>query len=192
MKSDKIIIIVGLVVGVLGLAVMIGFIGQGNVREVPLFYPEKVEQTVSFEEVNGKVQLVGITGIKGEVNPTLLTRTSFAYILTVINNGTTNHRLYIEGLNAQTDLLDPGQNDTITVFPNEEGTYNYYDKRETLTFLGKLKVVTVVPSDEFQGFLKDIFEIRFQTHNITSPRKKSRTALVLLSSLARFVYLDCS
>ncbi|MDH3203129.1 MAG: cupredoxin domain-containing protein, partial [Nitrosopumilus sp.] len=127
-----------------------------NVREVPLFYPEKVEQTVSFEEVNGKVQLVGITGIKGEVNPTLLTRTSFAYILTVINNGTTNHRLYIEGLNAQTDLLDPGQNDTITVFPNEEGTYNYYDKRETLTFLGKLKVVTVVPSDEFQGFLKDM------------------------------------
>ena len=117
---------------------------------------EKVEQTVVFEELDGKVQIVGIKGVKGEVNPTLLTRTSFAYILTVINNGTTNHRLYIEGLNVQTNLLDPGQNDTITILPNKEGIYNYYDKRERLDFLGKLQVVTVVPSDEFQGFLKDL------------------------------------
>lgn len=156
MNKDKIIIIVGLIVGVSALAGMIGFIGQGNIREVPLYYQEKVEQTVMFEEIDGKVQLVGITGIKGEVNPTLLTRTSFAYILTVINNGTTNHRLYIEGLNVQTDLLDSGQNDTITILPNEEGIYNYYDKREKLDFLGRLQVVTVVPSDEFQGFLKDM------------------------------------
>ena len=156
MKRDKLIIIVGLTSGMAALVVMIGFIGQGNVREVPLFYPEKVEQTVSFEEVNGKVQLVGIKGVKGEINPTLLTRTSFAYILTVINNGTTHHRLYIEGLNVQTDLLKPGQNDTVTIFPNEEGIYRYYDKRENLNFLGKLQIVTVVPSDEFQGFLKDM------------------------------------
>ena len=156
MNKDKIIIIVGLIIGVSALTGMVGFIGQGNIREVPLYYQEKVEQTVMFEEIDGKVQLVGITGIKGEVNPTLLTRTSFAYILTVINNGTTNHRLYIEGLNVQTDLLDSGQNDTITILPNEEGIYNYYDKRERLNFLGKLQVVTVVPSDEFQGFLKDM------------------------------------
>lgn len=123
MNKDKIIIIVGLIIGVSALAGMVGFIGQGNIREVPLYYQEKVEQTVMFEEIDGKVQLVGITGIKGEVNPTLLTRTSFAYILTVINNGTTNHRLYIEGLNVQTDLLDSGQNDTITILPNEEGIY---------------------------------------------------------------------
>jgi len=156
MNKDKIIIIVGLIIGVSALASMVGFIGQGNVRDIPLYYQEKVEQTVVFEETDGKVQIVGIKGVKGEVNPTLLTRTSFAYILTVINNGTTNHRLYIEGLNVQTDLLDPGQNDTITILPNEEGIYNYYDKRENLDFLGKLQVVTVVPSDEFQGFLKDL------------------------------------
>lgn len=72
-------------------SVLIGFIGQGNVREVPLYYQEKVEQTVVFEEVDGQVRIVGIKGVKGEVNPTLLTRTSFAYILTVINNGTTQH-----------------------------------------------------------------------------------------------------
>ena len=156
MNKDKIMIAVGLIIGVSALAGMIGFIGQGNIREVPLYYQEKVEQTVVFEEMDGKVEIVGIKGIKGEVNPTLLTRTSFAYILTVINNGTGNHRLYIEGLNVQTDLLDPGQNDTITILPNEEGIYNYYDKREGLDFLGKLQVVTVVPSDEFQGFLKDM------------------------------------
>jgi len=156
MNKDKIIIIVGLVVGISALAGMVTFIGQGNVREVPLYYPEKVEQTVMFEEVNGQIQLVGIKGVKGEVNPTLLTRTSFAYILTVINNGTTQHRLYIEGLNKVTDLLEPGQNDTITIFPTEEGIYNYYDKRQWSTFLGKLQVVTVVPSDEFQGIWKDL------------------------------------
>ena len=156
MKTDKLIIGVGLASGMIALVVMIAFIGQGNVREVPLFYPEKVEQTVSFEEVDGKVQIVGISGVKGDTNPTLLSRTSFAYVLNVINNGTTFHRLYIDGLNVQTDLLAPGENDTITVFPTEEGVYNYYDKRERLKLLGQIKIVTVVPSDEFQEFLKDM------------------------------------
>ncbi len=156
MNKDKIIIVVAIIAGILSLIVLIGFIGQGNVREVPLYYPEKVQQTVAFEEVDGKVQLVGIKGVKGEPNPTLLSRTSFAYILTVINNGTTFHRLYIDGLNVQTDLLEPGQNDTITIMPTEEGIYNYYDKRDTLNLLGQLEIRTVVPSDEFQGFLKDM------------------------------------
>ena len=156
MKNDKLITGIGLACGMVALIVMIGFIGQGNVREVPLFYPEKVEQTISFEEIDGKVQIVGISGVKGDVNPTLLSRTSFGYILNVINNGTTFHRLYIDGLNVQTDLLAPGENDTITVFPTEEGVYNYYDKRERLNLLGQIKIVTVVPSDEFQGFLKDM------------------------------------
>lgn len=156
MNNDKLIIGIGLASGMIALVVMIGFIGQGNVREVPLFYPEKVEQTVSFEEVDGNVQIVGISGVKGDPNPTLLSRTSFAYVLNVINNGTTFHRLYIDGLNVQTDLLAPGENDTITVFPTEEGVYNYYDKRERLKLLGQIKIVTVVPSDEFQGFLKDM------------------------------------
>ena len=87
-----------LVVGVAALGIMIGAIGQGNVREVPLFWPEKVEQTVAFQEVDGKVKLVGKSGILEDDNPTLIMRTSFAYILTVVNEGTTQHRLYIDGL----------------------------------------------------------------------------------------------
>lgn len=154
--KDKTIIIIALISGIIALVVIVGFIGQGNVRHVTIFYPEKVEQTIAFQDVNDTVKIVGIKGIGEDNNPTLIMRTSFAYILTVINQGDKHHRLYIEGLNVQTDLLEPGQNDTITIFPIEEGTYNYYDKRERLKLLGQIKAVQVVPSDGFQGPLKDL------------------------------------
>jgi hypothetical protein len=156
MASDKKFIIILIVVGIAALGIMVGAIGQGNVREVPLFYPEKVEQTVAFQEVDGKVMLVGKLGVLEANNPTLIMRTSFAYILTVINEGTTNHRLYIDGLEVQTDLLNPGENDTITIIPIKEGVYNYYDKREWTVLLGQIKAVTVVPSDEFEGIMRDL------------------------------------
>jgi len=155
-SRDKQIVILGLVAGLISFAVLIGFIGQGNVRQVPIFWQEKVEQTVVFEDVKGQVQLRAISGVAGEPNPTLISRTGFVYILTVINNGDVQHRLYIEGLNVQTDLLEPGQQDTLTVYPEKEGIYNYYDKRQYLEKLGQIKIVTVVPSDEFQGILRDL------------------------------------
>ena len=154
--NDKKFVIIGIVAGIIGLSVMVGFIGQGNVRHVTIFWQEKVEQTVAFEDVNGEVQLRGIIGVSGEPNPTLISRTNFAYLLTVVNNGEKNHRLFIDGLNIQTDLLDPGEQETLTIYPTEEGAYNYYDKRERLKLLGELKIVTVVPSDEFEGPLKDL------------------------------------
>lgn len=154
--NDRKIIIIVIIVGMIGLGAMIGFIGQGNVRHVKIFWQEKVEQTVAFEDVNGKVQLKGISGIDGDSNPYLIGRTSFAYILTVINNGDKHHRLYIEGVEIQTDLLEPGQQDVITIYPTEEGVYKYFDKREGLEHLGFLEIKTVVPSDEFTGFLRDL------------------------------------
>ena len=155
-SKDKTLIIIALIAGIIALVVTVGFIGQGNVRHVAIFYPEKVEQTIAFQDVNGQVKIVGIKGISEDDNPTLIMRTSFAYILTVVNQGEKHHRLYIEGFNVQTDLLEPGQNDTITIIPTEEGTYNYYDKRERLELLGQLKSVQVVPSDGFEGPLKDM------------------------------------
>ena len=155
-SKDKTLIIIALISGVIALVVIVGFIGQGNVRHVAIFYPEKVEQTIAFQDVNDEVKIVGIKGISEDNNPTLIMRTSFAYILTVVNQGDKHHRLYIEGFNVQTDLLEPGQNDTITIMPTEEGTYNYYDKRERLKLLGQLKAVQVVPSDGFEGPLKDM------------------------------------
>jgi hypothetical protein len=154
--KDRHFVIIGLIIGIIGFASFIGVIGQGNVRHVQIFWPEKVEQTVAFKEIGDTVKLVGISGTGEDNNPTLIIRTSFVYVLTVENHGTQHHRLYIEGFNVQTDLLEPGQTDTITIYPDKQGTFNYYDKREILTPLGQLKSVEVVPSDGFTGFFKDL------------------------------------
>jgi hypothetical protein len=156
LHSDKKFIVFALVGGLAALVILFGFIGQGNIRHVQIFFPEQVQQTVAFKDVNGEVRLVGISGIGGDNNPTLIMRTSFAYVLTVVNYGEQHHRLYIDGLEVQTDLLKPGEKDTITVYPTEEGTYNYYDKRQDLKLLGQLKAVTVVPGDEFEGIMRDL------------------------------------
>ena len=73
-SKDKALILIAIMIGVAALAGMIGFIGQGNVRHVSIFWQERVEQTVAFEDVDGHVQLQGITGIAGEPNPYLITR----------------------------------------------------------------------------------------------------------------------
>ena len=156
MHSDKKFIVFTLVGGLAALVILFGFIGQGNIRHVQIFFPEQVQQTIAFKDVNGEVRLVGISGIGGDNNPTLIMRTSFAYVLTVVNDGDKHHRLYIDGLEVQTDLLKPGEKDTITVYPTEEGTYNYYDKRQDLKLLGQIKAVTVVPGDEFEGIMRDL------------------------------------
>ncbi len=155
-SKNKSLIIIALLIGVVAFAGMIAFIGQGNVRHVSIFWQERVQQTVAFEDIDGQVQLRGIIGIDGDPNPHLITRTSFAYLLTVINNGDKHHRLYIEGLDVQTDLLEPGQRETLTIYPDKEGVYKYFDKREKLEHLGFLEVKTVVHSDEFTGFWRDL------------------------------------
>ena len=112
---------------------------EENVRHVEnLFFQKQVKQTVAFEDINGQVRLVGVSGTGESNNPTLVTRVSFEYVLTVVNQGETHHRLYVDGVNVQTDLLAPGEKDTITIIPTEEGTYklfmtkgihlNYWDK----------------------------------------------------------------
>ena len=154
--NNKIFVIIGLIVAVVALASIIVLVGQGNVRQAQIFWPEKVEQTVAFVDINDEVKLIGISGTAEDNNPTLIMRTSYAYVLTVENHGNQNHRLYIEGFDVQTDLLEPGQKDTITIYPAKEGIYNYYDKRQILIQLGQLKSVQVIPSDGFTGFLKDL------------------------------------
>ncbi len=156
MLKEKSIVLVAVVIGVAALVGTMVFIGQGNVRHVSIFWQEKIEQTVAFEDVDGNVQLRGISGIDGEPNPYIITRTNFVYVLTVINNGDEHHRLYIEGLDVQTDLLEPGQQGTLTIYPTEEGVYKYYDKQQELELLGYLEVRTVIPSDEFTGFFRDL------------------------------------
>ena len=143
------IIVVAIIVGISVMASSIAFIGGGNIRHVEIFLPEQVKQTVAFQDAGNQVRLVGISGTGEANNPTLVTRVSFEYVLTVINQGDKHHRLYIEGLDIQTDLLAPGQSDTITIIPTEERTYNYYDKKDRLELLGQIKAVYVSPDERF-------------------------------------------
>ncbi len=135
---------------------MIGFVGQGNVRGAEIFWQEKVEQTVVIKEKDGKAELYGLKGVKGGPNPTLISRTSFAYVLTIINEGQNPHQLYIESFNVTTKILKPKDQDTIIIVPEKEGTYSYYDIIGGKEEMGKLEIVSVVPSDEFQGIWRDL------------------------------------
>jgi hypothetical protein len=60
--------------------------------------------------------------------------------------------LYIDGLNLHTKILRAGDSDTITVYPKEEGSYNYYDRltavkddsgKATMKPLGEFRIVKV-------------------------------------------------
>ena len=53
-SNDKLLVICALVGGIIVLSITIGFVGQGNVRVVPIFWTEKVEQTV-FSNSKSKV-----------------------------------------------------------------------------------------------------------------------------------------
>jgi hypothetical protein len=125
-------------------ALLIVFVNGGGVRHVSIFWKEKIEASVAFRNVNGELKVVGINGIT-QVNPTLVSRTGdTAYILTVINQDTTPHVFYIDGgLNIHTKVIRPGQNDTITIYPKNEGTYNYYDWVTKGKPLGQFKTVRI-------------------------------------------------
>ena len=150
MKKDVSLILSAIAIGIASFAVLIAFTGEGNVRHVEIYLPEQIKQTVAFQG-DGSIDLTGVYGTSEANNPTLITRSGdFAYILTVRNDGDSPHRLYIEGLEVQTTLLMPGDEDTITVIPKKPGTYDYYDKTNSLKKLGQLKVVQVVPRDALE------------------------------------------
>jgi hypothetical protein len=142
MKNDKKILIGSIIGGMIFFSLLIGFIGQGNVRQVPIFFKEHMEATVAFRNIDGETKIVGLKGNAG-INPTLVMRTGdFAYILTVINQDTTPHMFYVDGLEIHTKALRPGENDTVTIYSKNLGTYNYYDRIEEKQ-IGKIKAVKV-------------------------------------------------
>ena len=130
MKNDKKFLIGAIIGGMIFFSLLVGFIGQGNVRQVPIFFKEHMEATLAFRNIDGKTKIVGLKG-NADVNPTLVMRTGdFAYIITVINQDETSHMFYVEGLEVHTKLLRPGENDTIIIYSKNPGTYNYYDRVE--------------------------------------------------------------
>jgi hypothetical protein len=141
--SDNRLILFALVGGMAAFAISLVFISGGLVRHVSIFLPEKAYATVAFQNISGEVELVGIGGISG-VNPTIIMRTGdFAMELTVVNQDSERHALYIDGLNISTKFLNPGESDVLTFYSKGEATYNYYDYGAQDEPLGQIRAVKV-------------------------------------------------
>lgn len=141
--TDGRFVLIALVGGIAAFALALVFISGGAVRHVSIFLPEKTYVTVAFQNIDGELKLVGIGGIIG-VNPTILMRTGdFAMELTVVNQDTERHMLYIDGLEVRSRVLDPGQSEILTFYSKGEATYNYYDYGEPNEPLGQVRAVKV-------------------------------------------------
>lgn len=124
--GDGRLVLLALVGGMVAFAIVLVFISGGAVRQAEIFLPEKAYVTVAFQNIDGEVKLVGIEGI-AQVNPTILMRTGdFAMELTVVNQDSVPHALYIDGLNVSTRVLQPDQSEVLTLYSEGEATYNYY------------------------------------------------------------------
>jgi len=142
--GDGKILAIGVVGAIAALVVFFVFVSAGIVRHVPITWKEKIETTIAFKTINGKLNVIGIIGNSG-TNPTLLMRTKdFPMVLTVINQDSVPHMLYLEGLGVHTKILKTGENQTITFYSPTEGTYNYYDRLSSSTKpIGQIKAVKV-------------------------------------------------
>jgi hypothetical protein len=138
------LVAVVLIGGLLAFILFFVLISGGIVRHVPITWQEKIETTVAFKTIEGKLNIVGIVGNSG-INPTLLMRTKdFAMVLTVLNQDSIPHMLYIDGLDVHTKILKAGENQTITFYSPTEGTYSYYDRLSSSTKpIGQIKAVKV-------------------------------------------------
>lgn len=128
--------------GLATIALLFMFVSGGIVRQAQIFLPEKGGDTVAFQNVDGKVAIVGITGIKG-VNPTLTMRTG-EYILeiTVINQDTVPHALFIDRANVSTGVLQPGEKGVIDLRSTVPAIFNYYEQGNS-TPLGHIEAFKV-------------------------------------------------
>lgn len=150
--NSKIIIFAFIIFGLAAFAVIISFVGEGGVRHVDIYLPEQIKDTISFQKIDGETKIVGIVGIDGEPNPTLVMRAGdFEYVLTVQNLDDVPHQLYIDGLDVQTQLLQPGDEETLIMLSDEETNYSYFDIANEKIRLGELKSVFVVAKDKFEG-----------------------------------------
>lgn len=142
MDSEKRFVIIALVGGFAALGGIILFAGQGYVRHVNIFFPEEIRQTLEFQNVDGQTVVVGTIGNLG-VNPSLISRTEFAYILTIKNADIKPHLFYVDPIGVKTKLLEPGQSDTITIQSKQEATLQYYDIAEKKQLLGTIQIKRV-------------------------------------------------
>jgi hypothetical protein len=63
----------GLIAGLAAIILFFAFVTGGIVRHVPITWQEKIQTTIAFKTIDGKLNVVGIIGNSG-INPTLLMR----------------------------------------------------------------------------------------------------------------------
>lgn len=129
------------------LVLIVIFVSEGFVRQVPIFWKEEIKATVAFREVDGQLRVVGLIG-NGGIDPTLVMKSGDSpYILTVINQDTKPHIFYVDGLNVHTKMLGQGENDTITLISKKEATFNYYDQLNPRKIIGQIISARVEATD---------------------------------------------
>ena len=141
------IVVIALVTTLVFFVFIVVFVGEGFVRQVPIFWKEDIRTTVAFKEIDGQLKVVGLIG-NGGTDPTLVMKAgSTPYILTVINQDSKPHMFYVDGLNAHTKVLRAGENDTITLISKNEATYNYYDRFNPEKIIGQIISARVEATD---------------------------------------------
>ncbi|MEM2785402.1 MAG: hypothetical protein QXY15_05420 [Candidatus Nitrosotenuis sp.] len=142
-NSEKRFVMIGLIIGGVALAAILGYASQGYVRQFNIFWPEIVRQTLEFQTRDGRTVVVGTEG-NGGTNPELIMRAGdYSYIITVINKDTKPHQLYVDKVELKTKLLGPSDTDTITMISKNEDIFNYYDVANGKEFLGTIRAVRV-------------------------------------------------
>lgn len=144
-STESKLVLIGLLISGSVFIATVFFGSGGFFRHVTIFFPEVIQATVAFKNVDGHLKIIGIKG-NVEINPTLIGETGETYILTVLNHDNIVHRFYLDGLNLSTKILYPSQSDIITIHESKEGNYKYYDivsDKFKTNALGVFKVVTV-------------------------------------------------
>jgi len=140
-------VIIALVSTLVFFVLIVVFVGEGFVRQVPIFWKEDIRTMVAFKEIDGQLKVVGLIG-NGGTDPILVMKAgSTPYILTVINQDTKPHMFYVDGLNVHTKVLRAGENDTITLISKNEDTYNYYDRFDPEKIIGQIISARVEATD---------------------------------------------
>ena len=142
MNNEKRFVIIALAGGFAALGGIVIFTEQGYVRHVMIFFPEEIKQTLEFRNINGTTVVVGTIGNAG-TNPNLISRTEYAYIITVKNADTKPHLFYVDTVELKTKPLMPGQSDTITIKSKKEATFRYYDIVDQKQLLGTIQIKKV-------------------------------------------------
>ena len=125
--SEGKLVLIAIIGAMVAFGIAFAIISGGAVRQSKIFLPEKTQDTISFQNIDGQVKVVGTNGVAG-INPTLTMRTGdFAMELTVVNQDSSSHVLYIDGINISTKVLRPGDIQVLTFHSKGEATYNYYD-----------------------------------------------------------------